>query len=239
WLAAHLANFDDPNCLAVTGRQLLPERPGQPYRNMARAREQVCSFVPILMWQRCFTAADQRRVVDNVHGGNVSIRRSTLERFGLWDECTRIEDELSFNYRLVRGKRPEEYVVFDPHAKMIRRLDVPGGMDKRRLGVSALGERVFEFLHRIIGYYFPVRFVALYPAYVVLLYLVCADWVWNDLRNQGSRARRVRVLVQLLASLPVLWLMWSVKLARRRLREGPARYGVERVPLLAPITTGA
>ncbi|MGE3459584.1 MAG: glycosyltransferase family 2 protein, partial [Kofleriaceae bacterium] len=78
WLAAHLANFDDPNCLAVTGRQLLPERPGQPYRNMARAREQVCSFVPILMWQRCFTAADQRRVVDNVHGGNVSIRRSTL-----------------------------------------------------------------------------------------------------------------------------------------------------------------
>src|SRR5688572_3239999 len=124
WLAAHIANFADPRCLAVTGRQLMTDKPDPPYRNMDRGPRQVCSYVPLLMWQRVYTSADRRRVVDNVHGGNVSVRRSVLARVGLWDECTPIEDELSFNYRLRRARTADEYVLFDPAALMIRRRDI-------------------------------------------------------------------------------------------------------------------
>ena len=234
WLAAHVSNFRDPHCIAVTGRHVVEGRSGPPYRNMDRARAQVCSYVPLVMWQRCYTAADMRCVVPTVHGGNVSIRRSALEQLGLWDECTRIEDELSFNYRLLRGKRPSEYAVFDPQALMIRRRDLAGGMGKRQLGVIGLGERVFEFLHRVLAHYFPVRFVLLYPVYVALLFGVCCDWIWNDLHDQGSPARRIARIATLFVALPVLWLVWSARIVDRRLRQGPARLGIERVPRLEP-----
>jgi hypothetical protein len=42
-------------------------------------------------------------------GGNAAIPRKTLERFGLWDECTPIEDEPSLAYRINAGKRADEY----------------------------------------------------------------------------------------------------------------------------------
>ena len=70
WLAKHVANFADPACLAVTGGQRDLGKPDPPYPNMDRARH-----------------------VETVHGGNTAIRRSVLERVGLWDECTPVEDE--------------------------------------------------------------------------------------------------------------------------------------------------
>jgi hypothetical protein len=154
--------------------------------------------------------------VATVHGGNVSLRRSALERFGLWDECTRIEDELSFNYRLRARKRPDEYLLYDPDALILRRFDVPGGMDKRYMPVTALGERLFEFLHNIIGHYFKIRFVLLYPAYMVLLYGVCCGWIWGEIHGSGGPLRRVAAMLGLLLLMPLLWLRWAIRLLRAR-----------------------
>src|SRR4029079_17934702 len=76
WLRLHEANFGDPACLGVTGRFV---DDGPPYVNMARARRQVLSF-NVLKWQRVYARTDQRKRVESLMGGNVAIRRFTLER---------------------------------------------------------------------------------------------------------------------------------------------------------------
>lgn len=219
WLAAHLRNFSDPMCVAATGRWI-PEGPSRspPYRNMEKARRRVLSYVPILMYQRVYAQADRRRRVYSVHGGNVSIRREALVRFGLWDECTSVEDELSLCYRFLRLRRPEEFAVFDPEAVMIRRLSIPGGMDKRYQALSVFAWRHFEFLHNIIGYYFPIRFVLLYPAYLGLLWVVCVDHAVCD--AQQGLPRRVGEVVWFTLAFPFLWLIWLGKLLRSRVVVG-------------------
>ena len=222
WLASHLRHFDDPLCLGVTGRFVRAEDEQPPRWSPARASALVLSYVPVLMYQQCYNYVDVERPVKvaSVHGGNVSLRRSALERFGLWDECTRVEDELSFNYRLRARKRADEYLLYDPEALMLRRVDVPGGMNKRFMPVAAVGERLFEFLHNIIGHYFKARFILLYPAYALLLYGVCCGWVWSEIHGTGGVLRRLAVMLGLLLLLPLLWLRWSYRLLRKRLRGG-------------------
>src|SRR5688572_587169 len=164
WLRRHEASFADPRCLGVTGR-FLDEGEQKPYANVERARRNVLSF-NVLKWQRVYARTDVKKQVESLMGGNVAIPRRTLERFGLWDECTPIEDEPSLAYRINAGKRDDEYLLFDPDVKMIRRLDVPGGMGKRTMSGPRYAKRVFTFLHNIVGHYFPARFIALYPAYI-------------------------------------------------------------------------
>jgi glycosyltransferase involved in cell wall biosynthesis len=224
WLANHLANFADPRCLAVTGRHFVDGDLRPPYRDLERARRQVLSFVPVLMWQRAYTRSDRRRRVENVTGGNASIRREVLARVGLWDECTTIEDELSFCYRLRAALRPGEYLVFDPEALMRRRLHLDGGMDKRSLHPVRFAARAFEFLHHIVAHYFPVRFVLLYPAYVALCYVVCVDWIWNEQHGRGGSVQRLAAAAGLLAALPALWSYWLARHALRRVTRGPLEH---------------
>lgn len=232
WLACHAANFADPKCLGVTGGQLDLDKPAPPYPNMASARRKVCSYVPILMWHRSYTGVDQPRRADNLTGGNTAIRRSVLARVGLWDECTPVEDELSFNYRLRKEMKEGEYLLFDPVPRMIRRRGIPGGMGKREGNVVTLGAAIFEFTHRVVRYYFPVRFFALYPIYMACLYVVCCDWIWNDLHGQGGAISKSARSALVFVGFPILWAIWMVRVIRNRLEDGPARPGFERAPAL-------
>ena len=231
WLATHLRNFDDPDCLAVSGRHVIGgSETRAPYRNMARARRQVMSFVPVLMWHRAWARSDRRARVESMIGGNSAVRRSAMERFGLWDECTLIEDEHSFSYRVRAGKRPAEYMLFDPEPVMIRRFDVPGGMDKRRMSPRHLARRLFDFQHDVLAHYFPARFVLLYPLYVVVAYVVAMDWIWNELAARGGRARRAWTTARFTLELPFAWTAWLGRWLWRRVRHGaPPRH-----PRLAP-----
>jgi glycosyltransferase involved in cell wall biosynthesis len=231
WLVTHLRNFNDPKCLAVSGRQVVGgSETRAPYRNMEKARRQVMSFVPILMWQRAWPRSDRRKRVESMVGGNSAVRRSAMERFGLWDECTLIEDEQSFNYRVRAGKRADEYMLFDPDPVMIRRFDVPGGMDKRRMTPRHLTLRMFDFLHNVLAHYFPVRFVFLYPVYVIVAYIAAMDWIWNELAGRGSTAQRIVTTARFTLELPFAWTAWLARWLVRRIRHGaPARS-----PRLAP-----
>ena len=226
WIAALVRNFDDPLCLAVTGRQQVQGEPPPSERALERARRDVLSFVPVLMWQRVMARADRRKRVASVLGGNVAIRRSAIERFGLWDECTPIEDELSFCFRLHAGKRPDEYLLFDPEAVMIRRLDIPGGMNKRTMSPERFTSKLFTYFHNIVGHYYPVRFVALYPAYYVLAYVIACDYEYGHLAG----ARRTLRLGLLFLELPFLWTGWLAGWTWRRVRDGAP----PRAPSLTP-----
>jgi hypothetical protein len=153
-------------------------------------------------------------------GSNSAIPRSTLERFGLWDECTPIEDELSLAYRIDAGKRDDEYLLFDPDVRMLRRLDVPGGMAKRTLSGPAYAKRVFAFVHNIIGHYFPVRFVALYPAYFFLCTYHVTQWICSDSKKHRTLLQRIHAVTWLYVVFIPLWIGWLVSWWFRRIRDG-------------------
>lgn len=231
WLSAFMVNFDDPKCLAVTGRHIVEGGKDPPYANMAKARRQVLSY-SALMWQRCYTRIDTRsESIENVHGTNTAIRRSVFERFGMWDTCTRIEDESSFCYRVLRGKDPDEYLVFDPEAAIVRRLDIEGGLDKRQMTAAGYGMRIFQFFHNIVAHYHPARFVLLYPAYVYLLWWVTADWVWHESgAHRGRTGYKLATIAGLGLSMPLRWPYWLTLWAITRRREGAP----PRAPTLPP-----
>jgi glycosyltransferase involved in cell wall biosynthesis len=231
WLATLLRNFDDPYCVGVGGRHILENGPTPPYANMAKARRRVLSYSP-LMWQRCFPRTDVRTdQIENLMGGNSAVRRSVFERFGLWDAFIRCENENSLWFRLRNRLAPGEYLVFDPEATMIRRLDVEGGMAKRTLGVLGFGWTMFEYFHKIIGYYHPVRFLALYPIYFAFFFWVICTWTWNEsARYRGKPVRAVATLVGFGLAQPVSWMVWLARLAFDRITKGPEKRETEFAP---------
>jgi glycosyltransferase involved in cell wall biosynthesis len=219
WLRRHEANFADPKCLGATG-QFVVEGKGQPYANMEAARRNVLTL-NVLKWQRVYVRSDRRKGVESLMGGNAAIRRSTLERFGLWDECTPIEDEPSLAYRIAAGKRSDEYLLFDPEAKMIRGLDAPGGLGKRGMSGIPYARRVFAFMHDIIGHYFPVRFVLLYPLYYLYANYTVTEWIITDSKKHDTPARRAVALAVVYVALPVFWIAWLALWFAHRIRHGP------------------
>ena len=227
WLTRHEANFGDDKCLGVTGQFVEPS--AAPYVNIERAHRDVLSF-NVLKWQRVFARTVVRKRVESLMGGNAAIPRRTLERFGMWDECTPIEDEPSLAYRIAAGKDPDEYLLFDPTVQMIRRLDVPGGMAKRTMSGPRYAKRVFTFLHNIIGHYFPVRFVLLYPAYFYMCCYHVTQWICSDSIKHRTLFQRVWAVTGLYLSLIPLWIFWVGSWWFHRIKDGEAPHG----PLLEP-----
>lgn len=239
WLVRHEANFVDPRCLGVTGQFVGEDGHAMPYGNQERARRNVLSF-NLLKWQRVYARTDRKKHVDSVMGGNVAIPRRTLERFGLWDECTPIEDEPSLAYRIAAGKRADEYLLFDPRAKMVRRLDVPGGMAKRTLSGPAYAKRVFTFLHNIVAHYFPLRFVLLYPAYIFFVAYHSIEWIISDSKKHDTLGKRAIATAGFVVSIVPLWFAWLAQWAVKRIREGAPEHRpeLELPPTLAAVPVG-
>ncbi|HEY1815242.1 MAG TPA: glycosyltransferase family 2 protein [Kofleriaceae bacterium] len=217
WLSRHESNFGDPKCLGVTGQ--FSEPGAAPYVNIERARRDVLSF-NMLMWQRVFARTDRKKRVQSLMGGNAAIPRRTLERFGLWDECTPIEDEPSLAFRINAGKAADEYLLFDPDVKMIRRLDVPGGMAKRTMSGPRYAKRVFTYLHNIIGHYFPLRFALLYPAYIYMCAYHVTQWICSDSQRHRTLVRRIAGVAAFFLVLFPLWAIWLASWAVRRVIVG-------------------
>lgn len=232
WLRRHESNFIDPDCLGVTGQFCEPD--AAPYVNPDRARRDVLSF-NVLMWQRVFARTDQKKRVQSLMGGNAAIPRRTLKRFGLWDECTPIEDEPSLAFRINAGKAPGEYLLFDPDVKMIRRLDVPGGMGKRTMSGPAYAKRVFTFLHNIIGHYFPMRFVLLYPLYLYMASYHVTQWICSDSIKHRTLFQRIWATSGFFLALFPMWTFWLASWTVKRIVVGepPHRPTLEPVVIVA------
>lgn len=167
WISAHAANYADPNCIAVSGRHVVDENIDAASYDTPK-NHRLCLRYSFLKLPRGRTYHGQRlHGVTQVAGTNASIRRSAIERVGGWDD-ERDHDEDSFNFRFARVKAREEYFAYDPRPAILRRLDVPGGLGRRQQNVLARLRAELRFFHSIIRRYFPWRFWAFYPMYLIL-----------------------------------------------------------------------
>ncbi|MDB4989155.1 MAG: putative glycosyltransferase [Myxococcaceae bacterium] len=167
WLTSFMRNFDDPLCMAVSGRQVFALGEDPSVHDTARNRK-LCLRYSFLRMPRGRMRHTQRiQGVTQVAGGNAAIRASAIERAGGWDEEDD-HDEDSFNFRFAQVRRPGEYFAYDPEPAMLRRFDVAGGLARRQ---QTLAERIraeLRYSHRVVRKYYPGRFYALYPCYLAL-----------------------------------------------------------------------
>ncbi len=182
----------DPRCLGLTCRHYAGDQEtiSRTYRWLAHAR--CMRFSRLLRLPTTYPRYD-RAVdrVDYVHGTGGAYRRSVFERFGGWDDDTPIEDETSLGIRVSRGLRDGEYLCFDPTARLRRRMDLGGGLAKRRAGAAGFYRRFMTFVHHILGRYHPTRVRAMYPLYVMAGWWWTVAWIWVDSHAHDRWWRRL------------------------------------------------
>jgi glycosyltransferase involved in cell wall biosynthesis len=237
WVAMHMQALEDPRCLGASGKHIHNDEPVHRFSPLFEAFTRTLSYDPFLKISMTYVQHDRRRIpVYAIHGTNASLRRSAWERFGGWDEDTAIEDEVSFCYRALRLKAPDEYFAYDPRAVIIRNRDVRGGLDKRHMSVGAFFGHYLDFIHRIIGRYHPIRVVVMYPFYLLLTYFMAMGTIWRHSRRYRGWFAHVAVVAQLSAQLPFLILAaWG------RLIQAPRRAVPEAGPSagsLQPVSEG-
>jgi glycosyltransferase involved in cell wall biosynthesis len=222
FLARHVAAYEDPRCLGVSGRHIFNDDPDHKFRPLREAVTRTLSYAPFLKLPFTYVQHEHRRIpVEAIHGTNASIRRSTWRRFGGWDTDTAIEDEVSFCMRVQRGKRPEEYFAYDPRPVLLRNRDVHGGLDKRRMSATKYFRHYLDFVHRILGRYHTARVVLLYPLYLLAAYAMSVGWLFENSRRYTTLPSRVATAIGLLVVTPAFAIdsLWRM----RKGLTGPAR----------------
>ena len=166
WIRGHAANYADPNCVAVSGRHVLEGGGERASHDTPRDRRLCLRYSWLKMPRGRMYHGTRITGVTQVAGTNASIRKSAIQRTGGWDPEPD-HDEDSFNFRFARIKKPREYFVYDPEPAILRRLDIEGGLGRRQEGAFDRLRAELRFSHQVIRRYFPVRFWALYPVYVI------------------------------------------------------------------------
>lgn len=204
WIASHEAAYADPLLVGATARHVRAEGEACPYPPWLRPfiRRRVLGY-SFLKTPYTYARFDER--VDGVgwlHGTNASVRREVALRAGLWDTHVRTQDEHSFAFKLQRVLGPGEYLAFLPYPPVLRRLDVGGGMGKRRVGVRRELANHLGFARDIIGRYFPDRLRRLYPLYLGWVVVRTLGWVWDAGRGPIPASERLRESFEALLRLP-------------------------------------
>jgi glycosyltransferase involved in cell wall biosynthesis len=167
WLALHVRNYRDPNCLGVNGFMVYaPEHRAGPAVVPALRRWRMLSH-GFFKQPRCYAYDEQRKVgIDYLMGGNASIRKNAVERGGGWDDYLRYHNEHSLFLRLHKRMNPGEYLVYDPDARMQIRKDVPGGLNYRVDGeVRERVDTLAKYFLWVVGREHPLRVYGLFPLF--------------------------------------------------------------------------
>jgi glycosyltransferase involved in cell wall biosynthesis len=194
---------EDPALVGVTCRHYWGDQEtiSPVYRALARRR--CMRFSPLLRLPWTYPRLDEAVArVDYVHGTGGAYRRDVFARFGGWDDDTPIEDETSLGIRVGRGLTGGERIAFDPRPRLRRRMDVDGGLAKRKLTPARFYARFMTFVHHILGRYYPTRLRALYPLYVLAGLQWTVSWIWADSQAHDTVARKLLGTVGFAAALP-------------------------------------
>ena len=134
WLRRHEANFADPTL--PRRHRPVRRRAGAAAVRQPRARAPQRAVVQRAQVAARLRAHRRRRSASrSLMGGNAAIPRRTLERFGLWDECTPIEDEPSLAYR-INARQARRRV---PAVRSGREDDPPARRARRHGEAHAVG----------------------------------------------------------------------------------------------------
>jgi glycosyltransferase involved in cell wall biosynthesis len=204
WVELHMQALEDPRCLGASGKHIQTDRPVQRYPRLKEAVTRTLSYEPFLKLSMTYVEHDYRRIpVSAIHGTNASLRRSAWQRFGGWDEDTAIEDEVSFCFRALRLKNPDEYFAYDPRPVILRNRDIAGGLGKRQMRIGTFFGHYMDHVHRIIGRYHPVRVMVFYPLYLIAAYIIAVVNVLRHSREYRTVFSQLGASVGLLITLPV------------------------------------
>ncbi len=171
WLSMHMRHYKDPHCLGVNGFMVyeLEHRAGPPASAFSAKLRQARMLSHGLFKQpRCYAYSDQpKRDIDYLMGGNASIRTRAVRLAGGWDEGLQYHNEHSLFLRLAKRKQPNEYLLYDPDAKMEIRKDVPGGLDYRFTAeVRTRVDQLAKYFVWVVGRECPERVYGLFPLFV-------------------------------------------------------------------------
>ena len=194
WIEKHVANYADPTVMGVVGR-LCPGPDGPKfvrYPRIVRFRALKHTFfkdTSTFAW-----GSLRKEFVDFLIGSNVSFRRSLASRVGGWDEGVTQGEEQSFAFKFARNRSGKERFVYDPNPLVWRRVDIPGGLDRRtRPGwYRNEMELLVRYYREIVGYYFPWRYRILFPFFILRVIQQVWWWIWDT--DNMARTIRQRVI---------------------------------------------
>jgi len=204
WIAEHVKNYEDPDCMGVVGRLVAdPEHPRAP-RFPKVARHFAMRFTVFKDTTALAHNTLRKEDIDFLIGSNASVRRSLLDRIGGWDEGIPMNEEQSFAIKFARHRRPGERFVFDPAPLMWRRTNVPGGLG-RRAGTDwhlrELEARLFYYEH-VVGHYFERRYRTLRPLFWLRGIEQVVVWIWDADNRHRSFEERLRASFEVVSGLP-------------------------------------
>jgi glycosyltransferase involved in cell wall biosynthesis len=206
WIRAHAENYLDPACVGVSGRHVFVR--GEDPRAFDTPRNhRTCLRYTLLKIPRARNRHSKRIAgVEILHGTNTSIRREAIERAGGWDEdVSEFVDENSFDFRFERVRAPGEYFVYEPRAAIWRRFDLEGGLDRRSAHIDRVLRLEIDYSHRLVRRYFPGRFYALYPAYLLLACIRAVRYVHDHDTDSRWGSLIARALLRLPATVVRGW----------------------------------
>ena len=191
WISAHVKTFEDPLCVATTGREIWEEGEDLSLQNNAK-NYRLCLRYSFLKMPRARVRHTKRiRGVTALQGTNTSIRKRIIESVGGWDEDVEGHEENSFDFRFQRIRLPGEYYLFEPAAAIFRRFDIDGGLERRRSTTLTIFKGEIYYSHRILRRYFPVRFYVFYPAYIWLALSRTYEYM-RSIQPKASRTKHFK-----------------------------------------------
>jgi glycosyltransferase involved in cell wall biosynthesis len=206
WIARHLRNFDDPACVAVHGGEDREDGRGGGFeRRFPRlAQRYAMSYTPFGTPLAYPAVRGRKHDSKYLRGANSSIRtRYALSAGGWVDECDNGQEEHDFSFRLRKLMKAGEYIAFDPTARIIRRMHIAGGADRRTADLAREIDGNVRFYLRVIGRHMPLRVALLVPGYPWVIYLRALGWIIDD-RGHEPLARRALALAELTLKYPFL-----------------------------------
>jgi glycosyltransferase involved in cell wall biosynthesis len=225
WISRHLANYDDPHCIAVHGGEDREGGGGGGFeRRFPKLAQRLAMSYSPFGTPLAFPAVRQRKQSSKyLRGANSSIRRDYALRAGGWvDECRNGQEEHDFSFRLRKLLRPGDYLAFDPTARIIRRMHIGGGAGRREADLEREIEGNVQFYFGVMLRNMPLRVALLLPSYPFVIYARALGWILDDRAHEPLLARS-RALCDLLLRFPLLFGKSLARVIRHRAWRPKAR----------------